>query len=129
MYTVLTERLEELSPCLEVLVPMLQQAWVDFLADPTPVGDKLIEIADTYNNYWKLSEGLNARAFELFESEGIGGNGPDSTYGNFDAERIQALFDELIPVMETLGIDPLEGITADQVFTNEFIDESIGVPG
>ena len=66
-YSVLTERLDELSPCLELLVPMLQQAWVDYLDNPEPIGDVVIEVTEAYNNYWTLSPELNARAFELFE--------------------------------------------------------------
>ena len=127
MYTVLTERLEELSPCMEVLVPKLQQAWVDYLADPKPTGDKIVDIAASYNNYWTVTPELNDAGFELFESKGIGGNGPDDTYGNFDMDRVQALYDELLPTLETLGIDIAEGLTVDQVVTNEFIDPSIGV--
>lgn len=126
MYAVLTERLEELSPCLEVLVPVLQQAWVDYLNDPKPMGDALVDIAAAYNNYWTISPELNDAAFALFESEGIGGNGPDSTYGNFDLDRVQNLYDELLPVLEARGIDIAEGLTVDQVVTNEFIDTSIG---
>jgi hypothetical protein len=127
MYSVLTERLEELSPCLEVLVPVLQQAWVDFLDDPKPMGDALVDIAGDYNNYWTISPELNDAAYELFDGElGIGGNGSDDTYGNFDLERVENLYDELLPVLEELGIDIADGLTVDQVVTNEFIDTSIG---
>ncbi|HSP27400.1 MAG TPA: hypothetical protein VLN74_02540 [Ilumatobacteraceae bacterium] len=125
-YSVLTERLDELSPCLELLVPKLQQAWVDYLNDPEPIGDVVIEVTEAYNNYWTLTPELNARAFELFESDGYGGNGSDDTYGNFDAERIQTLFDDFGVILENRGITLPEGFTAESVYTNEFIDESIG---
>jgi len=125
-YSVLTERLDELSPCLELLVPMLQQAWVDYLNDPEPIGDVIIGVTEAYNNYWTLSPELNARAFELFESEGYGSNGPDDTYGNFDPERIQTLFDDFAVVLEDRGITLPDGYTAESAYTNEFIDESIG---
>jgi hypothetical protein len=127
MYTVLTDRLEELSPCLELLVPKLQQAWVDYLGNPGPVNDTLIEVSDGYNNFWKLSPELNARAVELFAELGIASNGPDSTYGNFDPARISALFDELVPILATQGIAVPEGYTAESVYTNQFIDPSIGL--
>ena len=125
-YSVLTERLDELSPCLELLVPKLQQAWVDYLNDPEPIGDVVIEVTEAYNNYWTLSPELNARAFELFESDGYGSNGPDDTYGNFDPERIQTLFDDFGVILENRGITLPDGFTAESVYTNEFIDESIG---
>ena len=125
-YSVLTERLDELSPCLELLVPMLQQAWVDYLDNPEPIGDVVIEVTEAYNNYWTLSPELNAQAFELFESDGYGSNGPDDTYGNFDAERIQTLFDDFGPILEENDITLPDGYTAESSYTNEFIDESIG---
>ena len=129
MYSVLSDRLEELSPCLAVLVPKLQQAWVDYLADPTPIGDALVEITKTYNNYWTITPELNAAGFELFESLGIGGNGPDSTYGNFDVDRVQKLYDEAMPLLADLGVKTDETLTVDGVVTNQFIDTSIGVAG
>jgi hypothetical protein len=126
-YSVLTDRLEELGPCLEVFVPMLQQAWVDFLQDPGPVGDEIIGVTEVYNNYWQLSPELNDAAYALFDSLEIGSNGPDDTYGNFDTERMQGLYDALLPIMDEQGVDLPEGFTADSAYTNEFIDESIGL--
>jgi hypothetical protein len=127
MYSVLTERLDELSPCLEVLVPVLQQAWVDYFADPQAVNDQLLEITEGYNNYWTLSSELNAEAVRLMAELGISGNGPDDTYGNFDADRMQALFEAIGPVLESKSIELPEDYTAESSYTNEFIDTSIGV--
>ena len=126
MYTVLTDRLEELSPCLTVLVPVLQQAWVDFFADPTPVADKIIEVAASYNNYWSVSTEINEAAFPIMDELGISSNGPDDTYGNIDPARVDALFAELVPIMEAAGLELPAGYTAESAYTNEFIDPSIG---
>jgi hypothetical protein len=127
MYSVLTERLDELSPCLEVLVPVLQQAWVDYFADPQPVNDQLLGITEGYNNYWTLSPELNAEAVRLMAELGISGNGPDDTYGNFDPDRMQALFEAIGPVLESKSIELPDGYTAESAYTNQFIDPSIGV--
>jgi hypothetical protein len=127
MYSVLSERLDELSPCLEVFVPMLQQAWVDYLTDPEPVLEELIDVTGVYNNYWKLSPELNTAALALFESEGIADNGPDDTYGNFDDARVSALFDEITGVLADREIELADGYTAESAYTNEFIDDSIGL--
>ena len=110
-------------------MPKLQQAWVDYLADPKPTADALIEITKAYNNYWTIDADLNAAGFELFTSLGIGGNGPDSTYGNFDMDRVQKLFDEAKPLLTELGVDVDPELTVDGVVTNQFIDESVGVAG
>jgi hypothetical protein len=128
MYTVLSERLDELSPCLELVVPMLQQAWVDYLMDPAPTGDTLVTITEAYNNYWTITPELNAAGFELFDELGIGSNGPDATYGNFDLDRVKALYDEALPLFDSLGIRIADGLTVDDVVTNRFIDPTIGLP-
>jgi len=96
MYSVRADRLDELSPCLEVLVPMLSQAWVDFLGEPQPVADALIEITEGYDTFWRLSEGLNAEALVLF-ADGIAVNGTDGTYCGFDEDRINTVCFSLNP--------------------------------
>lgn len=127
MYTILSSRLEQEKGCLGALVPKIQQAWVDYLATPKPINDQILKVTEAYNNYWKLSPGLNDAAVELFKSKGIGGNGPDKTYGNFDDKRIEGLFAELKPILEAKDIKLPDGFTAKDVYTNEFIDPSIGV--
>jgi hypothetical protein len=126
-YTVLTERLDELSPCLELFVPKLQQAWVDFLENPGPIGDEIIAVTEEYDNFWTLSPELNEAAYALFESTGIGSNGSDDTYGNFDEGRLSLLFDQMSAIMAEEGIDLPDGYTAESAYTNEFIDPSIGL--
>jgi hypothetical protein len=122
--TIRGDRLEEFTPCLEVLVPMLSQAWVDYLADPTPITDALISINETYNTYWTLSEGLNTRGLEILEEEGIGNNSPDGTYCSFDADRIQELADIFGPIYEADGTELIDDLTS--VVDNSFCE---GAPG
>jgi hypothetical protein len=126
-YTVLTERLDELSPCLELFVPKLQQAWVDFLGNPGPIGDEIIAVTEVYDNFWTLSPELNEAAYALFESTGIGSNGSDDTYGNFDEARLSLLFDQMSAILAEEGIDLPDGYAAERSYTNEFIDPSIGL--
>jgi len=125
-YVVLSERLEDLSPCLELFVPKLQQAWVDFLANPGPIGDEIIAVTEAYDNFWTLSPELNEAAYALFESTGIGSNGPDDIYGNFDAERLSVLFEQMSAILAESGIDLPDGYTAESAYTNDFIDPTIG---
>ena len=54
---------------------------------------------------------------------GLTGNGDDDTLGNLDEARI----DGILTQIRDAGLDVPEDLTADQLFTNEFIDESIGV--
>ncbi|WP_022880087.1 hypothetical protein [Microbacterium sp. B19] len=56
---------------------------------------------------------------------GLVGNGPDSTYGNFDDARFADFFDKASKVYTDLGTPPAAGYTPKDLYTNEFIDTSI----
>ena len=105
-------------------MPALQQAWVDFLADPTPVNDALIGVNDTYDTYWKISADLNTRGLELLDELGLGENSPDGTYCSFDEARVQELYDILQPIYADEGVDIAE--SADGVFTNDYCADAPG---
>jgi hypothetical protein len=124
MMAVRQDELEELSPCLEVLVPKLAQAWVDYLADPTPITDALVSINETYNTYWQLTPELNAAGIELLEEKGIGANSPDGTYCSFDLDRVAGMAEILAPIFEANGNETAEDLTA--VVDNSFC---AGAPG
>jgi len=124
MYSVLAERKSELSDCLKVLVPVLQQAWVDYFEDTKPVSDLLVDIVKKYNVSWLVTPELNEAGFKVIEDLGLASNGPDSTYGNFDLERVKKLYDDLLPTLDKLG--QTYNIALEDVVTNEFIDTSIG---
>jgi len=59
--------------------------------------------------------------------EGIVGNGPNETIGDFDEARMSTFFDTVGPIFEGLGTPPADGLTVDDIYTNEFIDTSIGL--
>jgi len=122
--TMLKPRAEELSSCLELLVPAMQQAWIDFLNDPKPMTDRLITINEEHDGFWSLSEGLNTAGMALVESNGFGANSPDGTYCSFDLDRVQALYDILSPIYDAQGTEIAGSI-------DEFVDNSycVGAPG
>jgi hypothetical protein len=122
--TMLENRADELSGCLTELVPVMQQAWIDFLGDPKPITDAMISINETHDGFWTLSEGLNEAGMALIESEGYAVNSPDGTYCSFDPERMQALYDILQPIYEEQGTEVAESV--DGIFTNEYCK---GAPG
>lgn len=105
------DRFDDLGPCLEVLVPKLAQAWVDFYDDPAPITDALIGVNETYDTYWTLSEELNAAGLALLEDRGIGANSSDGTYCSFDDARVSSVADILKPIYEDLGIQVVDDLT------------------
>lgn len=119
------EQLEELAPCLELFVPIVQQAQVDFVTDPARANAMIIDAVEQYADFWQYDEGLAEYSVATQLELGLVGNGPDETLGNMDEARIQTVIDQ---IRDDAGLSVPEDLVAADLFTNEFIDESIGLP-
>jgi hypothetical protein len=115
--------LEDLRPCLELFVPVVQQAIVNYAADPARANAVIVDAVATFDSFWvysaELAEWSAAKQLEL----GLVGNGPDDIVGNMEASRIQGIMD----AQRAAGIEIPDDLTAEDTFTNEFIDPSIGL--
>lgn len=118
------DMLEELSPCLERFVPIVQQAAIDYLADPERANAIIIDAVERFDDFWTYDEGVANFSVEAQRELGLVGNGPDGILGNMDEERIQGVIDQI----REAGLDVPDDLVAADLFTNEFIDESIGMP-
>jgi hypothetical protein len=125
--SVKTADLEELSPCLTELVPVLQQAEVDFFANPVTTTDLILKLVEEFDTGWVYSQGVADYSVKTMIDDGIVSNGDDGTIGDFDEARVQQVFDESVPLFTKLGNAPVDGLTAEDLYTNEFIDDSIGL--
>ena len=114
--------LEELRPCLEKLVPIIQQAAVDFNNDPGRANAIIVDAVLKYEDFWVYPPDLAEFSHQAKREFGLIGNGPDDIVGNMVPERIAKVLDD----MRAAGMDIDPSLTVDQLFTNEFIDESIG---
>jgi len=65
---------------------------------------------------------------QTMKADGLVANGPDGVMGKFDLERVNDLIEKAIPVYTALGQTPKDGLTAEDIVTNEFLDPSIGLP-
>ncbi|MGY1839944.1 MULTISPECIES: ABC transporter substrate-binding protein [unclassified Modestobacter] len=122
-----SDDLENLSGCLTELVPLMQQADVDYLEDPSRVNEIILELVEEYDTGWVYSQGVADFSVQQQAELGLVGNGDDDTHGNFDTERVQTLIEQTTPIFTEQGTPPIEGITPDDLVTNEYIDEAIGV--
>jgi ABC-type nitrate/sulfonate/bicarbonate transport system substrate-binding protein len=121
------ETLESQRACLEKLVPIMQQAIVDYGNDPAATDAKIVDLVEQYATFWQYDLGQAKYSLETQKKLGLVGNGPDATVGNFDPARVEAFVATAIPVFESLGKQPKAGLKATDLYTNEFIDESIGI--
>ena len=121
-----TEDMEDLKPCLAALVPVMQQADVDYYGDPSTANGLILDLVEQYDTGWVYSQGVADYSVETQKELGLVGNGSDEVVGNFDMDRLQKFVDLATPIYEGIGSAPTEGLTADDIATNEFIDDSIG---
>lgn len=116
---------EELTPCLERFVPMVQQAQVDYIQAPEETNGLILELVEQYDTGWVYTPGVAEFSVQQQLDLGLVGNGPDSTLGNFDEQRITDLIAKALPVYAALGGDVKEDLTVDDLVSNDFIDPSI----
>ncbi|MBN9035031.1 MAG: hypothetical protein J0H53_03090 [Rhizobiales bacterium] len=126
MLAVAKPRLDELTPCLEKLVPIVQQAQVDYLTDPAEVNGLIVAFNDGNfsTSFWKTPAGLNDFAVKrLIEIGGVG-NGGNDTLGDFDMDRVAKMAAIVKPWLDERA-DP--DVKPEDVVTNRFIDPKIGL--
>lgn len=121
--TVRSEDIEELAPCLELLVPIIQRAQLSYLSAPGETNDLIIEAVETYDTFWQYDQGLAEYSVSTQLELGLVGNGPDDTLGNFDIDRVDGVLD----AMRNAEMDVDEDLAAEDLVTNRFIDTSIGL--
>jgi hypothetical protein len=123
--SVRADRLEQLRPCLTKLVPIMQRAQLDYLADPGPTNALLVELAESYQTGWSYSPGVADYAVQAIREQGLVTNDPASgVFGQFDPARMQQIVSTFGPILQAQGTvtqipDP------EALYTNEFIDPSI----
>ena len=122
--TMLQSRAEELDACLKLLVPKMQQAWVDFLNDPKPITDRLITINEEHDGFWTLSAGLNEAGIKLIGEKDMAKNSEDGTYCSFDVARVDTLYGQLKEIFDAQGVEITDDVTT--VYTNKYCE---GAPG
>ena len=114
--------LDDLRPCLEKVVPIIQQATVDFTNAPERANAIIVDAVKRYEDFWQYPPDLAVFSVQAQIDYGLVGNGPDDIVGNMEEARIQKVIDD----MRGAGMDIDPDLTASDLFTNEFIDESIG---
>lgn len=123
------ETVTEYHDCLSALVPLFQQGMVEYIADPQPINDELINIVDTMGTFWTLSPGGNEFTVDQALSLDIWANSPDGSYGTFDDARVQSVIDAVLPIFEGQNLDSFDpDVAPGDLVTNEFVDVTISLP-
>ncbi|MCF8544860.1 MAG: hypothetical protein K9G04_06170 [Ilumatobacteraceae bacterium] len=122
------DRLEELRPCLEKIVPIFQQAQLDYIADPTRANAIILTTVATYDSWWTQSEGDVANGAEAQQEMGIVGNGDTPTFGDLEEARVNDFIAKATPILREQGLE-IADIAAGDITDNTFLDTSITYQG
>ncbi|MEO5975137.1 MAG: ABC transporter substrate-binding protein [Ilumatobacteraceae bacterium] len=118
------DRLEEFRPCLAKLVPIMQQAEIDYIASPQRANAIIIATTLAYDSFWTQSEGDTANGAKSQKDLDIIGNGDTPTFGDFEEPRVTEFIAKALPIFREQGLDVVDVIASD-LTTNEFLDPTI----
>jgi hypothetical protein len=120
------DRKAELSPCLARLVPMLQRSAAGYAGDPKATNDLLVRLTDEYGAY-PYSAARASYAIAAMKENRILGNGANATVGDFEKDRVQRIIDVVTPIFAAQRQPVKDGLTPEDLFTNEFIDTTVSL--
>jgi len=111
--------------CLTALVPVIQQAALDYVAAPDTANAIILDAVNQYNNGWVYDAGQAKAAVAKMQEDKLVANSPDGTLGSFDMDRVTAFIATASPVFTSTGSKVKEGLVADDIVTNKYINPAI----
>jgi hypothetical protein len=119
------ENVTKYDSCLKALVPVIQQAAVDYVAAPDVANAIILDAVKKYNNGWAYDAGQASAAVEKMLADKLIANSPDGTLGSFDIDRVTKFIATATPVYTATGGKVKDGLVADDIVTNKYIDPAI----
>ena len=120
-------RLDELRPCLAALVPILQQAQINFVDNPERTIATIVDVVTQLNTSWSQTSELARYAVDTMQQLDLVGNGTTPTFGDFESPRIDDFIALATPILREQGLT-IPDIQASDLATNEFLDAAITQP-
>lgn len=127
--SVRADKVESLAPCLDKLVPIVQQATADYISSPADTDSVIVDVdvVSQDTSFSPYTEGEAAFSSALLKEQGLIANEADGSVGTYDSARTQSNLAELGPVLTGGGARIPADVTAEELFTNRFTDPSIGI--
>ena len=121
-----------LAGCLRRLVPMFQQATVEFMAKPQPTIDTILSIIGRTRQAYTDSVDRSRHAVDVMREEGLVTNGRTPTIGDFDLApggRVDRLLKIDVPIFKSQRKPLKPDLVPTDIATNEFLDPALRLPG
>lgn len=122
--SVRADRLDELAPCLELLVPMVQRANADYAATPDAVNEIIVDVVEQDGSYSPYSAGEAAYSAETLVEEGLLAPEDDGSVSTYDMARVDGFVADLVEVLAAEGTD-LGDVAGRDLFTDRFTDHDV----
>ncbi|MDJ0416133.1 hypothetical protein QNA29_17130 [Rhodococcus opacus] len=122
--------MESLTPCLQKLVPIIQQSTADYVTTPESTNEAIVDVVSQDSSFSPYTEGEAEFSATLLKDEGLIANEADGSVGSvgtYDMARVQGTVDELKPILVAGGAAIPDSLTAEQIYTNRFTDPAIGI--
>ena len=116
------ENVTKSADCFKKLIPIMQQAGIDYLNNPAAANTLVLDLVKKYNNGWVYSQGVADYAVATMKKDGLMANGTDGVYGTFDEARIADLITKATPIYTKLGSAPKAGLKPSDIYTQQFLD-------
>ena len=117
--------IKKYDTCLKALVPVIQQAALDYVASPDTTNAIILDAVNQYNNGWTYDAGQATAAVAQMQADKLIANSPDGTLGSFDLDRVTKFIETATPVYTATGAKVKAGLTAEDLVTNEYINPAI----
>ncbi|HEY0812737.1 MAG TPA: ABC transporter substrate-binding protein [Pseudonocardia sp.] len=120
------DKVAALTPCLKKLVPIMQRAQIDYLKSPAAANALIIKLVDAYQTGWTYTAGDADFSVKTQLSGKFVTNDPTSgVFGKFDPKRVSDTVARFVPLLQSTGTLTGTPPTAESLYTNQFIDDSI----
>lgn len=121
------DNVSKYSDCFKKLVPIIQQASVDYVNSPATANAVVLDAVAQFGEAfgWSYTQGAADYGVATIKADGLVANGTDGVMGSFDMARVDDLIAKAIPVYTAQDSPPKDGLKAADIVTNEFLDKSI----
>ena len=106
---------------------MIQKSQAEFVTNPGRANAIILDAVKKINNGWVYTADQAAASVEKQLTDKLVADSPDGVLGSFDIDRVTAFITKATPIFEAEGNKIKENLTADDLVTNEFIDNSVSL--
>jgi len=115
------------ADCLAQLVPAMQTAQISYMEDPDAVNQAISDYLVEIDQFFQVSPELAAEVHRVMQDEELVVDGADGVFGSFDPDRMERMTGLLTDIYTASGVEVADGLAAEDLYTNEFLDPSISL--